>query len=74
MEIFLSRREASAYLRKNYGHLGLVSASYLAKLAVSGGGPVFHRCGQRVGYKQSDLDTWFIQRASAPLQNTTQGG
>lgn len=35
-----------------------VSASYLNKLRVTGGGPSFVKIGARVGYDQSDLSSW----------------
>lgn len=38
-------------------HLG-VSASYLNKLRVTGGGPAFVKMGARVSYDLADLKTW----------------
>lgn len=39
-----------------------VSPSWLAKLRVHGGGPVFHKLGRRVLYRQADLDAWLAER------------
>jgi hypothetical protein len=54
---WLSRREASAYLKTVYGiQLGPAS---LANLAVDGGGPAYYKDGgRRVGYHRRDLDAW----------------
>jgi len=36
-----------------------ISASYLGKLRMTGGGPTFVKLGKRrVAYRKSDLDTW----------------
>ena len=35
-----------------------ISASYLNKLRVFGGGPVFSKTGRRVSYLKADLDGW----------------
>lgn len=43
------------------GYLG-VSASYLNKLRVSGGGPRFAKLGSRVRYRRVDLDAWLESR------------
>jgi excisionase family DNA binding protein len=53
-EIFLTPKEAAAYLR--------VSRSYLDKLRVYGGGPKFLRFTKRkILYRKSDLDFWAAQ-------------
>jgi excisionase family DNA binding protein len=53
-EIFLTPKEAAAYLR--------VSKSYLDKLRVYGGGPKFLRFGKRkILYRKADLDFWAAQ-------------
>jgi excisionase family DNA binding protein len=38
-------------------YLGL-SASYLNKLRVFGGGPSYHKLGRRVLYRRDDLEQW----------------
>lgn len=70
-ESFLSRREAAAYLREKFGTPGSVTSSTLAKLAVIGGGPIFHHFGHRVGYKTSNLDEWGRSRCSGPRKSTS---
>ena len=35
-----------------------ISVAYLAKLRVTGNGPVFIRLGRRVVYDSDDLDAW----------------
>jgi hypothetical protein len=58
---WLSRREASAYLRERYG-IKLGPAA-LANLAVDGGGPPMHKDGGRlVAYARADLDAWAPKR------------
>ena len=70
-EVYLTRREAAAHLLEKFGRPGSVTASTLAKLAVVGGGPRFHRFGRKVGYKPCDLDEWGLSRCSGPRQNTS---
>jgi excisionase family DNA binding protein len=54
-EIFLTPKEAAAYLR--------VSKSYLDKLRVYGGGSKFLRLGKRkILYSKTDLDLWARER------------
>lgn len=45
-----------------------VSASYLNKLRITGGGPTFVKIGARVGYDQQDLSAWIEsqKRRSTP--------
>lgn len=38
-------------------HLGL-SAAYLTKKRITGGGPAFVKLGTRVSYDPADLDAW----------------
>lgn len=50
-EDYLTRAEAAEYLK--------LSNSYLAKLAVMGGGPLMCKLGARaVRYRRCDLDAW----------------
>lgn len=51
---FLDTRQAAYWL-------GL-SHRTLEGYRVSGGGPVFHRFGNRVRYRRSDLDAWAAKR------------
>lgn len=70
-EPFLSRREASAYLREKFGAPAAITPATLAKLAVIGGGPVLHRFGRRVGYSPASLDSWALDRCSGPMKSTS---
>lgn len=49
-DLYMTRGEAAGYLK--------LSVSYLAKLAVIGGGPVMCRMGRAVRYRRRDLDAW----------------
>jgi excisionase family DNA binding protein len=51
---FINVKEAADYLG--------VSKSYLDKLRLSGGGPVFHKLGSRVFYRKDDLTAWVRSR------------
>jgi len=42
-----------------------VSSAYLAKLRITGGGPVFSKLGRRCVYDVADLDQWFADRKRA---------
>jgi hypothetical protein len=53
---YLSRVEASAYLLEK--HSLRRSPKYLAKLAVNGGGPAFHKANHAVLYDPADLDAY----------------
>lgn|GEM_PF-468797 len=68
---FLSRKEASEYLSS----LGLgIAPATLAKYAVLGGGPRFHRYGRQIKYSTDDLDCWARQRLGVPRDSTSDGG
>jgi hypothetical protein len=56
----------SVYAAANY--VGL-SASFLNKRRVYGGGPLFIKVGRRVVYDRDHLDTWLSKRTVA---NTSQ--
>ena len=68
---YLRRRQAAEYLIVVYGE---GSEKTLAKLAVIGGGPEFHRLGRSVIYKQYDLDRWAQSRISGPFKSTSDSG
>ena len=53
---YLSRVQASSYLLVH--HSLKRSAKYLAKLAVNGGGPAFHKANHAVLYDPTDLDAY----------------
>jgi hypothetical protein len=67
---FMRRSAAASYLRGRYGH---GSEKTLAKLACLGGGPEFHKAGERVVlYTREALDTWALARISRPLKSTSE--
>ena len=53
-EVYLTAQEAAEYLRS--------SPSTLAKLRLSGNGPVFTRIGKAIRYRRIDLDGWMQSR------------
>lgn len=65
----LRRIKAAAYLRDTYGMP--CSPRWLAKLAVVGGGPPFHKAGPTPLYSPDDLDTWAIERLGTAHATTT---
>jgi hypothetical protein len=69
MRKFHRRRSASAYLSQNYFP---IAPSTLAKLAVVGGGPPFHKVGHVVLYEQTRLDEYAAERIGPELQTTAE--
>jgi hypothetical protein len=68
-QIFLRRKEASAYLRQTYG---LERApSTLAKLAVIGGGPPFRLLNRVPLYTAADLDQWVASKLGPRMRSTS---
>jgi hypothetical protein len=66
---FLGRKAASKYL---FDVHGIVRApSTLAKDAVIGGGPVFHRMGHFPVYTPVDLDDYVASKLSGPMRSTS---
>ena len=65
---FLRRGEASKYLGNTYALQ--ISQSYLAKLAVVGGGPKFYKAGRWPIYSKDELDKWAIERLGDPIEIT----
>jgi hypothetical protein len=69
---YLSRREAAEYTFQHYGTAG-ISSRTLARLACAGGGPVFHKIGnKRVGYTVEALDAWMTERISRARRSTSE--
>jgi hypothetical protein len=67
---FLRRKAASDYLRETHG---LDRApSTLAKLAVTGGGPIFRRANRVPLYSTEDLDAWVKSKLSPPMRSTSE--
>jgi hypothetical protein len=65
----LNSKEASLYIKS---HGGIASESLLAKLRLTGGGPIFHKFGnKRIIYKTEDLDNWISSRLSKALESTS---
>lgn len=81
MDIFVSsettrsrhlQRPVAMYIRTTY-HFPC-SPQWLAKLAVVGGGPVFHKAGRTPLYASSDLDAWALARIGRPRRSTSDVG
>jgi len=66
----LTRREASAYLRDEWGVRRTFGT--LANLAISGGGPEFQRDGTRALYTVGSLDTWAAKQLTPPAKSTAE--
>jgi hypothetical protein len=66
---YLSRKDASAHLLATWGLKR--SPNYLAKLAVVGGGPAFHKGGRDPLYAPSDLDAWAMKIIGPRKQSTS---
>ena len=66
----LRRVEAAAYLLERHGIRR--APATLAKLAVIGGGPVFHRAGRVPLYSPADLDQFAASITSARVHSTSE--
>lgn len=66
---YLRRKDAAAYLQKQYG---AYSVQTLAKLACIGGGPRFQKMGAFPLYLIDDLDAWAASRMSQPVNSTAE--
>ncbi|WP_417821855.1 DNA-binding protein [Terasakiella sp.] len=65
---FVRRDEAARYITKTWGFP--CSRQWLAKLATTGGGPVFYKAGKYPIYALKDLDEWAQSRLSKPMRAT----
>lgn len=63
---FYRREQAATYVTENFGFP--VSRAWLAKLASTGGGPIFRKAGRVPLYAQEDLDAWAVARLSEPFR------
>lgn len=63
---FFRREDAARYLTETYAFP--CSKAWLAKLASTGGGPVYRKAGRVPLYSRSDLDTWAAARLSEPMR------
>ncbi|MBX6425253.1 MAG: hypothetical protein IRZ09_04945 [Variibacter sp.] len=66
----LSRAEASTYLKEKHGISH--SPAYLAKLAVTGGGPRFMKARRSVIYTAELLDEYAASIMSPPVSSTSE--
>ena len=64
------RADAARYIRERYAMP--CQPTWLAKLAVIGGGPPFRKAGRIPIYATEDLDTWAKGRLSGPVVSTSE--
>ena len=64
--LYFRRADAASYLTEKYGFP--VSKAWLAKLASTGGGPVFRKAGRVPLYSKNELDLWAEARLSEPFR------
>lgn len=67
---FYRRADAANYLKATYALQ--VSQAYLAKLAVIGGGPSFHKAGRWPIYSREALDSWATHRLGQAVSSTAE--
>jgi hypothetical protein len=70
MTRMMTRSEASAYLLETHGVSR--TTAYLAKLAVTGGGPQFRKLGKKPYYTATDLDDWIAAALSKAVTSTSE--
>ena len=66
----LRRKEASAYLRREWGISR--TPTTLAKLATIGGGPEFEKDGRFPLYTEDGLDAWARSQLTPPVKSTAE--
>lgn len=66
---YLRRTAAAHYVRETWGLP--CSSKWLAKLAVTGGGPIFRKAGRFPIYRPADLDAWAESRIGDPRRSTS---
>jgi hypothetical protein len=66
---YLRRVDAAHYVRETWGIP--CSTTWLAKLAVIGGGPIFRKVGRFPIYLPADLDAWAEARIGEPRRSTS---
>lgn len=66
---FLRRGDAAQYVQARFGFP--CSRQWLAKLAVTGGGPVYRKAGRTPIYAPADLDAWASSRIGEPQRSTS---
>jgi hypothetical protein len=70
MPLYLNRRQAAKYVRETYGIK--CSEKWLAKLAVTGGGPLYWKDGRAVYYRVNSLDAWVHNRLRGPWSSSSR--
>ena len=68
--VYLRRDEAASYVRAIYGFP--CSKQWLARLAVTGGGPAFRKASRFPLYDQVDLDSWAKSRIGPRVLSTAE--
>jgi hypothetical protein len=68
---YFMRQDAARYVRETWGLP--CSPRWLAKLAVTGGGPIYRKAGRRPVYTSTDLDLWAQGRVGRPQRSTSSG-
>jgi hypothetical protein len=66
---YLRRVDAARHVREAWGLP--CSPRWLAKLAVTGGGPIYRKAGRTPIYSPADLDAWAEARIGAPRKSTS---
>jgi hypothetical protein len=66
---YLRRDAAARYVREKWSQP--CSTRWLAKLAVTGGGPIFRKAGRFPLYLIDDLDEWANARLGKPKRSTS---
>ena len=66
---YLRRTQAADYVRATWGTP--CSQKWLAKLAVTGGGPIYRKAGKTPLYAPDDLDAWAQSRIGEPRRSTS---
>ena len=66
---YLRRADAARHIREHWGIP--CSTKWLAKLAVTGGGPIFRKAGRFPIYSPADLDMWAEGRIGEPRRSTS---
>jgi hypothetical protein len=66
---YLRRVDAARHVREAWGLP--CSPRWLAKLAVTGGGPIYRKAGRTPIYSPADLDAWAEARIGAPQKSTS---
>ena len=66
---YLRRVDAARYVIAKWGIP--CSPRWLAKLAVTGGGPVYRKAGRFPIYAPEDLDAWAQMRIGKPRRSTS---